>query len=427
MNENYYSIKPNCILKPVRFITKFIVIKNKFLKFLILLVIISFTIKLKAQPSDFLKGRAFEIKNQFDSAIFFYSKFLEKNDNDDKAYMARGHAYYQQGNITESINDYNKASKLNDDIADFGLAQCYAQQGDLKQSLYWLSKHLTSRYKQPQVIVRLDKAFLRFENYPEWKSFWSKDWYNKYESQVGEARFMLNNQDCLGVINFTSDILKHNSRNHELYYYRAKAFHEMGNYNTAVNDYNKAIDIYKRNCEYFEGRAESLLKLNKNNEALIDFNSAINIAPDNFYLYLKRAGLYLSIGKFDLAKTDIDLYLSLFENDSTALFLAGKVAFANGNYFNALIYFNRLINSYPKTSKYFLSRAEIYEKTNMVQYALKDYNTCLYLEPANIVALRKRGRLLLVVADKKTACNDLKKAMNAGDFEANNLFLDNCK
>ncbi len=393
----------------------------------LILIIAIFCSSLKAQPSDYLKGRSFEIKNQPDSAIFYYNKSLENDNNNAKTFLARGRACYQKKSFTEAIIDYNSANKLNEDIADYGLAQCYAQQGDLKQSLVWLNKHLTSRYKLPQVIIRLDQAFSRYEDKPEWKAFWTKDWYNNYDTQVGEARFMLNNKDWLGVINYVSDILKSNSHHHELLYYRAKAFHEMGNFNTAINDYNKAIEIYKHNFEYFEGRAGSYLKTNKNNDALADYSTAINIAPDEFKLYPERAGTYLLLGQYDLAKADMDLYLSLFENDSSAIYLAGKIELENGSYFDALINFNRLIKNYPKTAKYFLSRAETYEKTNLIPYALKDFNSCLSLEPMNIVALRKRGQLLLSNGNKKAACNDLQKAMNAGDFEANNLFLDNCR
>jgi hypothetical protein len=59
--------------------------------------------------------------------------------------------------------------------------------------------------------------------------------------------------------------------------------------------------------------------------------------------------------------------------------------------------------------------------------ALKDYNFCLSLEPKNYVAMRKRGQLFLNYEDKKDACTDFSNAMKGGDFEANNLYLDNCR
>ncbi len=380
-----------------------------------------------SQPSDYLKGKAFEIKNQPDSAIFYYSKILEKSKSDSKIYLERGKVYYQMQNFSEAIDDYNKANKIAADVADFELSQCYARLGDLNQTIILLKKHLTSKYKFPQVLIRMDKAFSRFENNKDWIDLWKDEWYDKYDSQVGEARFMANNNDWLGVINFISDILKNDSKHHELFYYRAKAFYEMNNYNTAMNDYSKAIEVNKHHYEYFEGRAETYIKLNKNKEASIDFSKAINLAPDEFRLYLKRAESYLLLGNNELAKADVDFYLILFDEDSAATYLAGRIAFASENYLTALTNFNHLISSYAQTARYYLSRGETYEKTGMSSNALKDYNSCLNIEPDNIVALRKRGQLLLNKGEKKAACQDFKKAMNLGDFQSNNLFLDNCR
>lgn len=382
---------------------------------------------LDSQPSDYLKGKAFEIKNQPDSAIFYFSIILKKASSDPKIYLARGKAFYQKQNYTLAIDDYENANKSYPDIADFELSQCYARMGDLTKTIDLLRKHLASRNKLPQVLIRMDKAFARFENSQEWKDLWKNDWYDKYDSQVGEARFMINNKDWMDAINFISDILKNDSHHHELLYYRARAFYGMDNYTTAINDYTQAINVNKHLFEYFDGRADAFMKLNKNKEALSDITKAINLAPDEFNLYLKRAETYLSMGDYDLAKSDVDFYLSLFEKDSTAFYLSGRINKASGNYLNALTNFNFLINSYPFIAKYYLARGETYEKTSMVPNALKDYNSCLNIEPENVIALRKRGQLLLNKGEKKAACEDFKKAMNLGDFQSNILFLDNCK
>jgi tetratricopeptide (TPR) repeat protein len=149
--------------------------------------------------------------------------------------------------------------------------------------------------------------------------------------------------------------------------------------------------------------------------------------PDVFYLYLKRAEINFSLGNYEKANDDAGFYLSLFTNDSAALNLSGHIAFSTGKYFDALVFFNRIIKEYPSTSKYYISRGETFEKTGMQPNALKDYNLCLSIEPKNYVALRKRGQIFLSREDKKNACIDFLKSMKGGDFEANNLYLDNCR
>jgi len=382
---------------------------------------------LKAQPTEFLKGRAFEIKGQPDSAILCYSKILDKNKTDAKVYVARGRAFYENKELDKAISDFIFANKINGNIADFNLAQCYARQNNIILTIESLKNHLTSKYKLPQVIVRLDPEFEKFDDNPEWKNFWKKDWYDKYDNQIGEVSFMTKNKDWMGVINYISDAIKIDTKHHEMLYFRANAYHEMGNYKTSLNDYDNAIDLNKHKYEYFEGRANSYIKLGKLKEAVTDLNFAITIAPDVFTLYIKRAETNFFLFNYDIASADIDFYLSLFANDTTAIFLAGQIAQASGNFFDALSYYNRLIKFNPLNAGYYLSRAETYEKTGLVPFALKDYNTCINLEPQNKIALRKRGQILFNQGNKKSACLDWEKAMNYGDFEANNFYLDNCK
>ncbi len=397
------------------------------IKHVIILFLIIQSSAINSQPSDYLKARAFDCSNQIDSAIFYYSKIIEKPNTGANIFLARGKDYFHKRLYSEAIGDFKKANSLNNDIADFELAKCFAQQNDIENTIQFLKKHLSSSYKLAQVIVRLDPVFGRFEESPEWKSLWAQDWYDKYDSQVGEARFMANNKDWIGVINFVSGIVIEDTKHYELLYYRAKAYYEMGNYNTAVNEFARAIELHHRDFEYYSGRADAHIKLGNKKDALADYSAAIELAPDHFFLYLKRAETNFSLGSYEKAKDDAGFYLSLFTNDSAALYLSGRIAYATGKYFDALVFYNRLIKEYPQISKFYISRGETFEKTGMQPNALKDYNFCLSLEPKNYVAMRKRGQLFLNYEDKKDACTDFSNAMKGGDFEANNLYLDNCR
>ena len=382
---------------------------------------------LNAQATDFIRARAFEIKNLPDSALIYYSKLLAIKESDTKILLARGRVYFVKKDFDNAILDFKKANQLSNDIASFQLAQCYAVLNDLPMTIEFLKKHLSSKYKQPQVNIRLNSAFLKFESNADWKKLWVNDWYNKSDNQVGEARFMFNNKDWMGVINYVSGVLKENSKRHELLYFRAKAYFAMENFTTSLNDYNSAIEVFKNNSNYYEGRAEVYRKLGKVKEAYKDYSTAINLEPDNFNYYLQRAELSLALNNIENSKEDIDLYLSLFSSDYKARFLAGKIAFASGNYLTALSYYNSLINEYPQRSTLYFERAETFNKATMYPNALKDYNICLNLEPSNIPALRKLGQLQYSLNNLKEACINWKKAMNAGDFESNNLYLDNCR
>jgi tetratricopeptide (TPR) repeat protein len=400
---------------------------SKTIGYCILFFVIVMPVHSQSQPSLYLKGIAFVQKNQVDSAIFYYSKLLETKNQDYKLLNLRGQAYYKSQKYPEALSDFFAANKLSADIADFGLAQCYASAGNLEMALEYLKKHLSSRYKLSQYIIRNDPAFAKFENNRDWILLWQNDWYDKNDAQNGEARFLFNNKDWMGEINYVTDLVKENSKRHELLYYRAKSYFEMGNYNASLSDFNVAIGVFHHNYEYYHGRAKVFAKMDKTKDAISDYSTAIEIAPEAFSLYLERADLYISVHNFEAAQRDIELYLDLFGNDSLALFLAGKCQCARGNCIDALVYYNRLVKDHPSNAKYYYARAEAYQKTGMFTYSLKDYDTCIRFEPSNINALRERGKVFFAQDNKKDACNDWKKASNVGDFESNNLYLDNCR
>jgi tetratricopeptide (TPR) repeat protein len=399
---------------------------NQCMIFIIILLIFSCHIS-SGQNIYFLKGRAFEMNSQVDSALLYYSKAIEQSVQDARFYLARGKVYFKTIRYNDALIDFNQANNINTDIADFEIAKCYAKQKNTNEVIHYLKKHLVSRYKLNQSTLRMEPAFAYLENSTEWKNLWSTEWYDRYDMQVGEARFMINNKDWMGAINYISNILTPNSKHHELLGFLGKAYFEMGNYTTSANMYSEAIEIFKRNYEYFEGRSEAFKKLDKMNQSLADLNSAIELAPDMFQLYLKRSEFFFASEKYEKAKNDIDFYLSFFENDSSAVFLAGKIAIATNNYIKALEYYNSLLKVNPEKPAYYLARAEAYEKTGLVPNALKDYNVCLSIEPLNTLALKKRGLILFAKGNKKTACSDWLKAMNMGYVEATNLYQDNCK
>jgi tetratricopeptide (TPR) repeat protein len=399
---------------------------NQCIVFIVIFLKLSCAIS-SGQNIYFLKGKAFEMNNQADSALLYYSKAIEQTGQDARFYLARGKMYFKTRRYNDAISDLNQANSKNNDIADFDIAKCYAKQKNTNEVIHYLKKHLSSRYKLSQSTVRMDPAFAYLENSPEWKSLWSAEWYDKYDMQVGEARFMINNSDWMGAINYISNSPTTNSKHHELLGFLGKAYFEMGNYTTSVNMYSDAIEIYKHNYEYFVGRSEAYKKLDKLNQSLADLNSAVELSPDMFQLYLKRSEVLFMSEKYEKAKNDIDFYLSFFENDSSAVFLAGKIAMATNNYIKALEYFNVLLRINPNKTSYYLARAEAFERTGLVPNALKDYNTCLNIEPFNKSALKRRGQILFLQGNKKAACSDWLKAMNIGDVEATNLYQDNCK
>jgi len=78
------------------------------------------------------------------------------------------------------------------------------------------------------------------------------------------------------------------------YVYRGHEYMKIAEYNNALNDFNKAIDLNKinNNSIFYDDKVKALLALNKSNDALNTINSAIQCDPDKPHLNFIRAVVY---------------------------------------------------------------------------------------------------------------------------------------
>ena len=72
----------------------------------------------------------------------------------------------------------------------------------------------------------------------------------------------------------------------EDYHNQALSNCKLGNYNEAINDFNKAIDLNPNNANTFYLRGHTATLLRNYNEAIDDFNKAIELNPSEVIFYI---------------------------------------------------------------------------------------------------------------------------------------------
>lgn len=107
----------------------------------------------------FNKGYDYDIKEDYDNAIFAYTKAIELNPQDGDAYNNRGAIYDIKGEYDLAITDYTKAIALNPQDADTynnrGNAYLSKEQYDLAISDY----DKTIALNPQDVYAYINKAF----------------------------------------------------------------------------------------------------------------------------------------------------------------------------------------------------------------------------------------------------------------------------
>lgn len=163
--------------------------------------------------------------NENDQVIEAQTKIIDKDRRNADAYVTRGIAYLNKGELDIAISDFNTAAQLSPrNAATFlhrGLA--YRRKGD--------NKRASAEYARALDIN---------SNYAEAYSY--RGYLKNAEEDFESAR-----------ADFDKAIRLNNAYG-EAYAGRAAAMHGLKDYEAALRDYNKAIEIEPRNARYFNGR-----------------------------------------------------------------------------------------------------------------------------------------------------------------------------
>jgi tetratricopeptide (TPR) repeat protein len=92
---------------------------------------------------------------------------------------------------------------------------------------------------------------------------------------------------------------------------RGLALYQMGEYDRAMSDYNKAIEINPRLAEAYYNRAASWLNKNHYDQAVADYTKAIEINPRFGEAYYNRGIAWSKKGKYDFAIADCSKALDI--------------------------------------------------------------------------------------------------------------------
>ena len=165
------------------------------------------------------------------------------------------------------------------------------------------------------------------------------------------------------------------------------------NYDAALLDINKAIEMNAKNAEAYFYLGEIYLMQNEPKRAMENYNKAIELDS-----LLSKA--YKGRGKL---KAKMEDYMGSIDDFNIALK-------QNKNFSDA--YFNRA-SSYLFLKDY---KASIADYTKVIEMNKKDFQ-----------AYEQRGTAKFESGDKKGACKDWSKAGELGDFKIYDIIKKNCK
>jgi len=89
-------------------------------------------------------------------------------------------------------------------------------------------------------------------------------------------------------------------------YNRALIRTQIGDYNNAIEDYDRVLSINPNNVLAYYNRASVFIQLSRFRDAMDDYSQAINLYPDFANAYMNRSYVKNQLGRFNSAKSDFE-------------------------------------------------------------------------------------------------------------------------
>jgi tetratricopeptide (TPR) repeat protein len=218
---------------------------------------------------------------------------------------------------------------------------------------------------------------------------------------IDETYFLGNDMKNDGNIRLVSK----NTLNPLELYERGKAKDENSDYDGAIIDFTKAIELDSEYIDAFRGRASARIWINDYKGVVDDYTKVIELNFDDIDAYRSRGHAKASIKDYKGALKDFNKTIEL-DNESKAYSSRGRIKKKILDYDGALVDYNIAVEKFPEDYSGYFGRGELKYEIEDYFGAIEDFNKCIELKPARIIVYHKRGDCKLKIEDYNGAIED---------------------
>lgn len=319
----------------------------------LLIVLISFV---ECSPKLYNTGKEFVASGNYDDAIVQFTKLIDEDPENTKAYVARAEAYEKIGNKKDAANDYKRATTFDSKDKEilYNAGRLYYDLGQYKDAIPMLEK-LTSldkkntrayKYKMDSYIAleqyekALKESNLLIELQQTAQNYSSRGFiqdklgnYNlsetDYRNSIKKANNVIETYVALGNVLFKAKkynqalqtcnrALNLNSKSKEALWIRSKIYKEKIDYPNAINDLSKMIIFSPEDIDAYYTRGMYYQEFNQHQSAINDFSKVISLDKDNAAAYFQRAKSNEEITQYEKAIADYQAYADLSDESAEA-------------------------------------------------------------------------------------------------------------
>ncbi|MDR0588719.1 MAG: tetratricopeptide repeat protein [Burkholderiales bacterium] len=284
------------------------------------------------------RGRVYLAEGNNDLAIDDFTQAIRLNPNDASAYNYRGFSQYTKTysleDIERAVADYNLAIRLDPSYVPAYINRGHVYSG--KASVYGQKSFYPLAVEDFNKVVALCSVSSDAYIYRGKMYLWNKR-YDKALADVNHA-------------------IELDPKNIIAYVVRSNIHIHTKDYQLAIEDYNKVIDLYSifspfEKWEVYRDRGIVFYRLGEFDHALADFNKVLELDPKNKIVYFNRGLVYYKQGDYDRAIADFDLNCKFYPKHKEAYFVRGLAYKKMGDHARAKEDFNFVVELDPKNKE----------------------------------------------------------------------------
>ena len=177
----------------------------------------------------------------------------------------------------------------------------------------------------------------------------------------------------------------------ETYMLWGNAKSKIGEYESAISDYYKVIQLQPDDAEAYHNMGLAKINLEQHFDALADFDIAIRLKPEYARAYSNRGIVKAQLGQFADAISDLDSAIRFDRELTSAYYNRGLMYAMLEKFASAVSDFNTAIRLDPEFASAYLNRGVVKRKLGKYTAAIADYDIAIRLEPDAADAYLNRG------------------------------------
>ncbi len=254
---------------------------------------------------------------------------------------------------------------------------------------------------------------------------------NSLDIQQGKILFEQGNYDA--AIDIYNRLLNNQPNNTDVYYHRGLARYEIGDYQGAIADYTQVIQINPHHGQAYKKSGLTRYKLEDYEGAIADYTQAIQINPDDSAAYINRGYTRSCMGDKQGALEDytqavrinphhqqgkphqpeIDVLLQEIEvnpHDTDTYKHRGDTRCDLGDYQGAIADYTQAIQINPQDAHAYYNRGNIHYDLGDYESAIADYTQVINIHPQDADAYYSRGNSRYHLGDYQGSMADFQKS-----------------